>query len=111
MESQDERTAEQLILDYRRAELSPADRALCDFAVRLTLTPGAMREDDVAGLRSLEFDDATILIAVQVIGYFNYINRVADALHVDLETSMTRSRDEWLAAKAHDWADDLERSG
>jgi uncharacterized protein YciW len=73
--------------------------------VRLTLTPAAMREDDVAGLRAAGFDDAAILVAVQVISYFNYINRVADALHVDVEPWMTRSREAWLAEKARDWGD------
>lgn len=62
-----------------------------------------MREEDVAGLRAAGFDDAAILVAVQVISYFNYINRVADALHVDVEPWMTRSREAWLAEKGRDW--------
>lgn len=44
-----------------------------------------MREADVAALRAEGFDDVAIHDAIQVIGYFNYINRIADALHVDLE--------------------------
>lgn len=63
-----------------------------------------MTETHLAPLREAGFEDDAILIAVQVIGYFNYINRVADALHVDLEPSMKeRSKDAWLAEKGRDW--------
>lgn len=55
---------------------------------------------DIARLREHGFDDDQITIAVQVISYFNYINRVADALGVDLEEWMTSPpREEWLARK------------
>jgi hypothetical protein len=47
-----------------------------------------MDADDVAALRRAGFGDLEIHDAVQVIAYFNYINRVADALHVDLEPEM-----------------------
>ncbi len=77
---------------------------MCDYAVKLTLTPGAMNEADVEALRSHGFDDAAITVAVQVIGYFNYINRVADALEVDDEPWFDTSRDEWLARKGSDYA-------
>ncbi len=84
-----------MVYDYRRADLAPADRALCDFAVRLTLAPGEMAADDVQGLRRHGFDDAAITIAVQVISYFNYINRIADGLGVDDEAWMTPPRAVW----------------
>lgn len=81
-----------------------ADRALCDYAVKLTLTPGAMNEADVETLRDYGFDDAAITVAVQVIGYFNYINRVADALEVDDELWFDITREAWLAKKGRDYA-------
>ncbi len=84
-----------MIYDYRQAPLSPADRALCDYAVKLTLAPGRMTAQDVDDLRGHGFDDAAITIAVQVIGYFNYINRVADGLGVDDEPGMKPSKEEW----------------
>ncbi len=80
-----------------------ADRVLCDYAVKLTLTPGAMNEADVETLRDHGFDDAAITVAVQVIGYFNYINRVADALEVDDEAWFDIPRREWLARKGRDY--------
>jgi alkylhydroperoxidase family enzyme len=47
-----------------------------------------MSESDVAALRAQGLDDRAIHDAAQVTAYFNYINRVADALHVDLEPEM-----------------------
>lgn len=88
-----------MIVDYRRADLEVTDRALCDFAVRLTVDPGGMRKGDVRSLVRLGWSEAEVNIAVQVIGYFNYINRVADALGVDLEDWMTRDRTRWRAEK------------
>jgi len=89
-----------LIFDYREADLSAEDRALCEFAVKLTLTPSAMVESDVVALRELGFSDAAITIATQVIAYFNYINRIADGLNVDAEDWMTLDPDEWRERKA-----------
>ena len=72
--------------DWRTASLSKQDRALCEFASKLTLTPSQMCRDDVEILRSHGFDDLAIHDATQVIGYFNYINRIADALGVEPES-------------------------
>lgn len=77
-----------LIGGWRGAELSARERALCAYAERLTLAPGSMAEADVAELRSQGISDAGIHRAVQVIAYFNYINRVADGLEVELEPEM-----------------------
>ena len=60
-----------------------------------------MSEADVRGLRDHGFTDEAISIAAQVVSYFNYINRIADALGVDDEPWMTPPRDEWLKRKAH----------
>jgi uncharacterized peroxidase-related enzyme len=68
--------------------LKAGDRALCLFAEKLTLAPGDMTQEDVAALRAAGFGDLEIHDAIQVVAYFNYINRVADAVHVDLEPEM-----------------------
>ena len=74
--------------DWHGAALNQADRALCEFARKLTESPGLMTSDDLERLRGEGFDDVQIHDATQVVAYFNYINRVADALHVDLEPEM-----------------------
>jgi len=60
-------------------------RALCDFAVALTARPAAVGPADVAALHSEGWDDRAIHDAIQVIAYFNYINRVAEAVGIDPE--------------------------
>ena len=74
--------------DWSEAPLTEADRALCAYAEKLTRAPATMAEADVAELRRHGFDDVAIHDAIQVVAYFNYINRVADAVHVDLEPEM-----------------------
>ncbi len=71
--------------DWRTAPLEAADRALSAFAAKLTRHPDEMTPEDLDELRAQGFDDRAIHDAVQVIGYFNYITRVADALGVEPE--------------------------
>jgi len=75
-----------LVRDWRAAEMSDANRALCAFAVKLTHDQHSMSTADLDELRTHGFDDRAIHDAVQVIGYFNYVTRVADALGVEPET-------------------------
>lgn len=79
-----------LVDDWRTAEMSAADRALCAFAVKLTTDQRAHGPADLDGLRAHGFDDRAIHDAVQVIAYFNYVTRVADALGVESETFIPR---------------------
>lgn len=74
--------------DFTTAPLSPVDRALCDYAVKLTQTPNQITGGDVDRLRAVGLSDRAITDAVMVIAYFNFINRVADGLGVDLEPGM-----------------------
>ena len=60
-------------------------RALCDFAVKLTREPAAMTRADADALRAAGWDDVAIHDAIQVIAYFNYINRVAEAVGIGPE--------------------------
>jgi len=74
--------------DYTQADLTPTDRAMLDFVVKLTLTPGKMVEQDLEPLRDQGFDDPAIHDIVQVTGLFAYYNRLADGLGIDLEPEM-----------------------
>lgn len=77
-----------VLTGWSSAGLSAADQALCVYAEKLTRDPVAMSQEDVEVLRTAGFDDEAIHDAVQVTSYFNYINRVADATHVDLDPGM-----------------------
>lgn len=67
------------------APLDETDRALLALAFTMTREPGPMGPAPVERLRALGLDDVAILEAVNLIGFFNYINRVVDALGVPLE--------------------------
>ena len=71
--------------DYRKGPLAPADRAMLDYAIKLTLTPSKMTEHDVATLRDAGFDDDAIHEIAQITALFNYYNRIADGLGIDDE--------------------------
>jgi uncharacterized peroxidase-related enzyme len=77
--------AEHAAHDYRRAELPSRTRALCDFALALTHAPAATERTAIDRLRAEGLDDEAIHDAIQVIAYFNYVNRVADGVGIGPE--------------------------
>ncbi len=81
--------------DFRQAELSPVDRALAQAAWKLTVEPWRWGAQDVEELRRVGLDDHAVHEAVQVIAYFNYINRVCDGLGIDLEENMPPEPADW----------------
>jgi uncharacterized peroxidase-related enzyme len=68
--------------DYRQVNLSEQDRAMLDFAVLITERPASSTPADLDRLRQVGFDDRAILQITMIAAWFNYINRVADALGV-----------------------------
>lgn len=87
-ETHDDELVQAIKTDYRKARIDARVRAILDFAVKLTRTPADIREDDIETLRRHGLSDVDIHDAVQVAAYFNYINRIADGLGVDLEPFM-----------------------
>ncbi len=65
--------------------LTPRMAALCRYAIDLTCRPAVMRVEDLVPLRVAGFDDRAIVDANQVVAYFNYVNRIAHGLGVELE--------------------------
>ncbi|GAB5491188.1 MAG: hypothetical protein Phog2KO_14030 [Phototrophicaceae bacterium] len=86
---------DQLEKDYRKADLSDADKAMLDYASKLTRTPWDMQEDDLAPLRTQSFDDRAILDIAQVTAYYAYVNRIADGLGVSLEDYWAEGKDDY----------------
>ncbi len=68
--------------DYRAAPISAADRAMLDYVVQLTRDATRISPQDHERLRAAGFDDTAILQITLIASWFNYINRVADALGV-----------------------------
>jgi len=75
-----------LSTDYQQAAgLTPAERGMLDFAVKLTLRITEMSQDDTDRLRQLGFTDGAIYDIVAITGMFNMYNRLAEGLGVDPE--------------------------
>jgi uncharacterized peroxidase-related enzyme len=89
--------AEHVKHDYRRAQLTPRQKALCQFAEMVTRAPQALLARHLEPLREHGLSDRDILDTVEVIAYFNYINRVADALGIDPEPEMQKAYEQWQA--------------
>ena len=70
---------EHMVMNYRAARLDPRQRAMLDFAVKLTAEPWAVEEADRARLREAGFSDRDIWDIAAVVGFFNMSNRVASA--------------------------------
>ncbi len=58
---------------------------MLNFSTRLTRHPGQVRREDLEELRRQGFSDSQLLDIVQVVAYFNFVNRMADGLGVELE--------------------------
>jgi uncharacterized peroxidase-related enzyme len=74
-----------LVDDYQGAPLAPADRAMLDYAVKLTRTPSAINAADIERVRSAGFDDRAIHDVCAIAAYYAFVNRIADGLGVELE--------------------------
>ena len=68
--------------DYRTAPLSERDRAMLDYVAQLTRDATRISPEYHERLRAVGFDDRGILQITLIASWFNYINRVADALGV-----------------------------
>ena len=81
----DEKLVEALQKDYRTAPITEAERVMLDYVVKLTRDAIKVSKDDHARLRAAGFDDKARLQITLIASWFNYINRVADALGVGRE--------------------------
>ena len=70
--------------DWKKANLSERHQGLCHFAEKVSEAPKQMKFEDLSSLKQTGYSDRAIHDAVQIIGYFNYINRIADSLGVKL---------------------------
>jgi uncharacterized peroxidase-related enzyme len=68
--------------DYTTAPITSAERAMLDYVVQLTKDATRISPSDHKRLRAVGFDDKAILQITLIAAWFNYINRVADALGV-----------------------------
>jgi len=81
----DEELVAALKRDYTTAPISDQERVMLDYVVKLTKDATKIWKDDHGRLRAVGFDDKAILQITLIASWFNYINRVADALGVGRE--------------------------
>ena len=70
---------EQMVMNYRAADLDPRQKAMLDFAVKLTQSPDRIEEEDRAVLRSAGFSERDIWDIAATASFFNMSNRMAAA--------------------------------
>lgn len=71
--------------DYKTAPISEQDRAMLDYVAKLTQDATKISPEDHERLHAVGFDDTGVLQITLIASWFNYINRVADALGVGRE--------------------------
>ena len=76
---------EALRRDFRTAPISEQDKVMLEYVVKLTRDATQCSPEDHQKLRAAGFDDRGILQITLIASWFNYINRVADALGVGRE--------------------------
>ena len=81
----DKSLVEALERDYTSAPITTQERLMLDYVVKLTKDATKVSRDDHERLRAAGFDDKAILQITLIASWFNYINRVADALGVGRE--------------------------
>jgi len=81
----DTELVEALERDYMTAPITAEERVMLDYVVKLTKDATKIWKDDHERLRSAGFDDKAILQITLIASWFNYINRVSDALGVGRE--------------------------
>jgi len=78
--SGDPQLGEMMVMNYRVAELNPRQRAMLDYAWKLTSDPHGIGEADRQALRGVGFSDAELFDITDTAAFFNYTNRMAHGL-------------------------------
>jgi len=80
-----------LLKEYASKHESPRNKALLAYAAKLTLDPKDITADDIKDLKAVGLKDDEILRANLIASYFNFSNRIALGLGVDLEQGKART--------------------
>ena len=81
----------ELAEDYRRASLDAPTRLLLEYAEQITRDATRITKGDIDRLKAAGFSDKDILEATHIAAYFNYVDRLADALGVQLDDAFKGS--------------------
>ena len=81
----DQEKVDLLATNYEDLELSDLDKALCDYACKLTVTPDQVNDSLIDAIRISGGTDRMVLDTALIISYFNFVNRMVLGLGVQLE--------------------------
>ncbi|MEW6297906.1 MAG: peroxidase [Thermodesulfobacteriota bacterium] len=90
METGNHTLVKHLKTDPANAPLEPPDKAMIDFALKLTREPAKVKKDDLDFLRQYGFSEEQVVDIVLITCTFNFMDRLADGLGVELDPNMQR---------------------
>jgi uncharacterized peroxidase-related enzyme len=82
--------------DFRQARLDAKDKAMLEYAEKITVSPSEVNESDVQKLKQAGWNEVEILDIAALTSYRNFITRIADALGVQLSDDLARLRKDYL---------------
>lgn len=81
----DDALKDQLVSDYQTADISEQDKLILQYAEKITRNASSINQEYIDSLKKAGYDDKAIHDIAQVASYFNYVNRIADSLGVEME--------------------------
>ena len=84
-ETKDQNLVDEIAANWKESGLTDQQKAICYFAEKLTLSPWKIDKSDLQKIKNFGYIDKEVSEIVQIISYFNYINRVADGLGLEPE--------------------------
>ncbi|GAB4363449.1 MAG: peroxidase-related enzyme [Calditrichia bacterium] len=81
----DKRRLQNFLNDFRSSDISEPEKAMLEYALKLTLHPNQILEEEVIHLRENGFHDGDILDINMITSYFNFVNRLANGLGVEFD--------------------------
>ncbi len=90
METQDHTLVKHLKTDPENAPLEAQDRAMIDFALKLTKQPSSVKREDTEFLQQYGFSEEEVVDIVLITCTFNFMDRLADGLGVELDPQMQK---------------------
>ena len=81
----DKHLAKHIVSDFRTADIDDATKAILEFAVKVTEAAHTTTPTDLGRLRDYGLTDKALFAIVEVVGFFSYVNRIADAFGIELD--------------------------
>lgn len=75
------------------ADIDDTTKAILEFAVKVTKAASTITPADLDHLRSYGLTDEALFAIVEIVGFFNYVNRIADAFGIELDDFLEQRRD------------------